>query len=53
MKKIAHKNFKQKGSNTDRSGIPPDKSSQSPYYELILVLNLLSNKKEEISLINL
>ena len=39
-----------KGPNTDPSDIRINKSSQSLYAELILVLYLLPDKKDEISL---
>lgn len=45
--------LKSKGPNTDPCGTPIDKSSQSLYSELILVVNLLSDKKDEVSLIDL
>lgn len=39
-----------KGPNTDLCGTLINKCSESLYYELILVLNLLSDKKDEIVL---
>ena len=42
-----------KGPNTDSYGTSINKSSQSLYAELILVLYLLPDKKDEISLIHL
>ena len=41
-----------KGPNTDPCGTPINKSSQSLYAELILVLYLLPDKKDEINLID-
>ena len=42
-----------KGSTTDTYGTPINESFRSLYAELILVLYLLPDKKDEISLIDL
>ena len=42
-----------KGPNTDPCGTPTNKYAQSQYDELILILYLLWNKKDETNLIDL